>query len=87
MPEEQVGVIVKFFAKPSVAAIEVTSGGIKKGDVLKYKGHTTDFTEEVVSMELDNQPIDEAKVGELIGIKVKERVRENDKVYKVVEES
>jgi len=87
MPEEQVGVIVKFFAKPSVAAIEVTSGGIKKGDVLKYKGHTTDFTEEVVSMELDNQPIEEAKVGELIGIKVKERVRENDKVYKVVEES
>ena len=87
MPEEQVGVIVKFFAKPSVAAIEVTGGGIKKGDVLKYKGHTTDFTEEVVSMELDNQPIEEAKVGELIGIKVKERVRENDKVYKVVEES
>ena len=87
MPEEQVGVIVKFFAKPSVAAIEVTSGSIKNGDVLKYKGHTTDFTEEVGSMELDNQPIEEAKVGSLIGVKVKERVRENDKVYKVVEES
>lgn len=86
MPEEQVGVIVKFFAKPSVAAIEVTSGTIKKGDVLKYTGHTTDFTEEVLSMELDNEAIDEAKVGDLVGIKVKERVRENDKVYKVVEE-
>ena len=86
MPEEQVGVIVKFFAKPSVAAIEVTSGTITKGDTLKYKGHTTDFTEEVLSMQLDNQPIDEAKVGDLVGIKVKERVRENDKVYKVVEE-
>jgi putative protease len=85
MPEEQVGVVVKFFAKPSVAAVEVTSGNIKKGDTLKYKGHTTDFTEEVVSMELDNQPIEEAKVGELIGIKVNDRVRENDKVYKVVE--
>jgi translation elongation factor EF-1alpha len=54
--------------------------------VLKYQGHTTDFTEEVASMELDNQPIEEAKVGDLVGIKVKERVRENDKVYKVVEE-
>jgi putative protease len=86
MPEEQVGVIVKFFAKPSVAAIEVTSGAIKTGDVLKYSGHTTDFTEQVGSMELDNQPIEEAKVGDLIGVKVKERVRENDKVYKVVEE-
>lgn len=85
MPEEPVGVIIKFFAKPSVAAIEVTSGSIKKGDVLKYKGHTTDFTEEVLSMQIDNKSVDEAKVGDLVGIKVKERVRENDKVYKVVE--
>jgi len=85
MSEEQVAVIVKFFAKPSVAALEVTSGTIKIGDLLKYKGHTTDFTEEVTSMEIDNQPVMEAKVGDLIGVKVKERVRENDKVYKVVE--
>ena len=85
MPEEEVGVIVKFFAKPSVAAIEMRSGSIKKGDLLKYKGYTTDFTEEVASMEMDNQAIDEAKAGDLIGIKVKERVRENDKVYKIVE--
>jgi translation elongation factor EF-1alpha len=85
MPEEQVGVVIKFFVKPSVAAIEVTSGSIKKGDVLKYKGHTTDFEEQVTSMEKDNQSIDEANVGDLIGIKVKERARENDKVYKVVE--
>ncbi len=85
MPEQQVGIVVKFFAKPSVAAIEVTNGTIKIGDVLEYQGHTTEFTEEVLSMELDNQPIEEAKVGDLVGIKVKERVRENDKVYKVVE--
>ena len=85
MPEEKVGVVVKFFAKPSVAALKVTSGIIKVGDVLKYKGHTTDFTEEIASMEIDNQPVVEAKVGDLIGVKVKERVRENDKVYKVVE--
>ena len=85
MPEEQVAVIVKFFAKPSVAALEVTGGSIKNGDVLRYKGHTTDFTEEVTSIEIDNEPVDEAKVGDLVGVKVKERVRENDKVYKVVE--
>jgi translation elongation factor EF-1alpha len=85
MPEEEVGVIVKFFAKPSVAAIEVTSGTIRKGDTLMYKGHTTEFTEEVKSMEIDNQPVDEAKVGDMIGVKVKERVREKDKVFKVVD--
>ena len=85
MPEEQVGVIVKFFAKPSVAAIELTGGSIKVGDMLKYQGHTTDFTEEVTSMQIDNKSVEEAKAGDLIGIKVKERVRENDKVLKVSE--
>jgi translation elongation factor EF-1alpha len=85
MTEEKVGVVVKFFAKPSVAAIEVSGGGIKKGDTLRFNGHTTDFTDVVSSMELDNKPIEEAKVGDLIGIKVKDRVREGDKVYKVVE--
>ncbi len=85
MAEEEVGVIVKFFAKPSVAALKITKGSIKKGDILKYKGHTTDFTEEVKSMEIDNQPVDEAKVGDMIGVRVEERVREKDIVYKVVE--
>jgi translation elongation factor EF-1alpha len=68
-----------------VAAIEVSGGGIKKGDTLRFNGHTTDFTDVVSSMELDNKPIEEAKVGDLIGIKVKDRVREGDKIYKVVE--
>ena len=85
MAEEQVAVIVKFFAKPSVAALEVTNGTIRRGDLLKYKGHTTDFTEEISSMEIDNQPVDEVKAGDLVGVKVKERVREGDKVYKVSE--
>ena len=85
MAEEQVGVIVKFFVKPSVAAIQVTGGGIKIGDVLKYSGHTTDFTEEVTSMQVDNASVEEVETGAMVGIQVKERVRENDKVYKVVE--
>jgi putative protease len=85
MAEEEVGVVVKFFAKPSVVALKITKGSIKKGDMLKYKGHTTDFTEEVKSMEIDNQPVDEATVGDMIGIKVEERVREKDTVYKVVD--
>jgi translation elongation factor EF-1alpha len=85
MPEQEVGIIVKFFAKPGVAAIEVRSESIKIGDLLRFKGHTTDFTEKVGSMEIENQPVEEAEAGNIIGIKVKERVRENDKVYKVIE--
>jgi putative protease len=85
MAEEEIGVVVKFFSKPSVAAIDITKGSIKKGDTLMYKGHTTDFTEEVASIEIDNQSVDEANIGDMIGIQVKERVRENDIVYKVVD--
>ncbi len=85
MAEVQVGVVVNFYAKPSVAAIKVTGGSIRKGDLLKYKGHTTDFTEEVTSIEIENQPVEEAKSGDLVGVKVKERVREGDKIYKVIE--
>ena len=85
MPEEQVAVIVKFFSKPSVAALQITKGVIKVGDVLRYQGHTTDFTEEIKTMEIDNQAVEVAKAGDLVGIKVKERVRENDKVFKVTD--
>ena len=85
MPEKQVGVVVKFFAKPSVAAIEVTDGFIRQGDTLRYKGHTTDFTDTVESIQIDNQPVEEAKAGDLIGVKVKEKVRENDLIYMITE--
>jgi len=85
MAEDQVGVVVNFYAKLSVAAIKVTGGSIRKGDLLKYKGSTSDFTEEVTSMEIENQAVEEAKSGDLVGVKVKERVREKDKVYRVIE--
>jgi len=85
MAEEEVGVVIKFFVRPGVAALKITKGSIKKGDILKYKGYTTDFNEEIKSLEIDNQHVDEARVGDTIGIKVKERVREKDVVYKVVD--
>ena len=84
MPEEGVAIIVNFFAKIGVAALKITAGTIKIGDLLKYKGHTTDFTEEVASIQIENQPVEEAKAGDEVGIKVKERVREKDRVYKIV---
>lgn len=84
MEEEKVGRVQKFFAKPSVAAIEVTAGVLRIGDKLHFKGHTTDFEDTIASMQIEREPIEEAKPGDLIGIKVKERVRENDTVYKIV---
>ena len=85
MAEDQIGVVVNYYAKLGVAAVKVTSGTIKTGDLLKYKGHTTDFTETVKTMEIENQPFEQAQAGDLVGVKVKERVREKDKVFKVIE--
>lgn len=85
MPEEKVGKIVKFFAKPSVAAIEITDGTLEVGDKIKIKGHTTDFEDTVTSMQEENQSIEKASPGQMIGIKVKERVREHDIIFKITE--
>jgi len=85
MPEEKVGKIVKFFTKPSVAAIEITDGTLSVGDRVKIKGHTTDFEDSIASMQEDNNPIEKATPGQIIGVKVKERVREHDIVYKITE--
>ncbi len=85
MPEQKVGKIVKFFAKPSVAAIEVTDGTLSVGDRIKIKGHTTDFEDTITSMQEENKPLEMASPGQMIGIKVKERVREHDIVYKITD--
>jgi putative protease len=85
MADVQVGVIRNFFAKPSVAAIEVTDGEFQLGDVLWFKGYTTDFKQEVQSIQEEKQSIDRAVKGQLVGVQVRERVREKDLVYKVVD--
>ena len=85
MPEEKVGKVAKFFAKPGVAAIEITDGTLSIGDKIKIKGHTTDFEDTISSMQEDNEPIEKAAPGQLIGIKVKDRVREHDIVYKITD--
>ena len=82
--EPEVGRVVGYFAKIGVAAIEVTApeGGIAVGDTLHFKGHTTDFETTVESMQVENKPVEGAKAGDQVGIKVPDRVREHDKVYK-----
>jgi len=86
MAEEKIGEVVKFFAKPSVAAVKVTNGELKLGDMIKFTGHTTDFEDKVDSMEIDNEKVEKAVAGDYIGIKVAERVRPGDEVFKVVPE-
>ena len=85
MADIQVGVVKNYFAKIGVAAIEVTEGDFQVGDVLWFKGYTTDFKQEVQSIQEEKKGIDKAVKGQLVGVLVKERVRENDLVYKIMD--
>jgi translation elongation factor EF-Tu-like GTPase len=84
MEEKKVGEIIKFFGKINVAAIRLSEGSLKVGDTIHMVGHTTDITQTVDSMQIENKNVQEAGPGADIGIKVKDRVREHDIVYKVV---
>ncbi len=84
MPEEEIGKVSDFFAHPVVAGIEL-SGKLKVGDLVRIKGHTTDLELTVNSMQIDNVNVTEAKAGDSVGIKVTERVRRGDTVYKVTD--
>jgi putative protease len=86
MVEEKVGEVVKFFAKPSVAAVKITQGELKAGDTIKLTGHTTDFEDKIESMEINNKRVEKAVAGDYIGIKVADRVRPGDEVFKVIPE-
>ncbi len=81
MPEEAVGKVSDFFARPVVAGIEL-SASLKVGDHVQVRGHTTDITFIVESMQVNNVNVQEGKAGDSVGIKVPDRVRRGDTVYK-----
>ena len=85
MEEKRVGEVIKYFGKISVAAIRLSEGSLKVGDKIHIVGHTTDVTQTVDSMQIENKNVQEAGPGADIGIKVGGRAREHDAVYKVVE--
>jgi len=84
MPEEVIGKVSDFFARPEVAGIELTAT-LKLGDKIHIKGHTTDLELTVDSMQINNVDVSEAKAGDSVGVKVSDRVRGGDIVYKVTD--
>ena len=84
MPEEVIGEVSDFFARPVVAGIELTAT-LKLGDKIHIKGHTTDIELTVESMQINNVDAKEAKTGDAVGVKVSDRVRRGDTIYKVTD--
>lgn len=82
MDEKQIGTVDHFFSNISVGMIKLTDA-LKVGDKIRIKGSTSDFTQDIASMQIDRVSAQEGKAGDLISIKVEQKVRKDDVVYKV----
>ena len=81
--EEEIGRITHFFAKINVGILEMTKGELSVKDTVHIKGHTTDFYQNIESIQVDHSPVESAKSGDIVGLKVENSVREKDLVFKV----
>ena len=82
--EKKIGYVSNYYSGISVAAVEMT-GTLSVNEIIHIKGHTTDLEIKVDSMQIDHESVTEVKQGDSIGLKVPERVRRKDKVYKKME--
>ncbi|MEJ5327440.1 MAG: translation elongation factor-like protein [Candidatus Bathyarchaeia archaeon] len=77
----EVGRIIHFFSKISVAVVELTAP-LVVGDKILVKGPSTDFEQVVESMQIEHKNIQRAEAGQSIGLKMAQQAREKDVVYK-----
>ena len=82
--EKLVGRITHYYSHLGVGIIELTGGELKVGDVIHVKGKHTDFTQSVDSIQIEHQSVTHAEKGKVVGIKVKDKVREHDQVFLAV---
>jgi len=82
--EKQIGKVFSYFSKIGVAAIEITDDSLMLGDKIHFKGTTTDFEQEIDSMQIEGKDVQEVSSGKSVGIKVKDKVRPGDLIYKVI---
>ena len=83
MEEKEIGQVADFFTHVNVIAVKL-SEELSVGDRIHIKGHTTDFIQEVASIQIPHQVVTKAKTGEDVGIKVTEKVRHGDKIFKII---
>jgi putative protease len=84
MNEERIGIVSNYYKNIGVAAV-ILEGTLLVGDTIHIKGHKTDFTQKLESMQIEHKNIEKAKEGDDVGIKVNQHIRKHDIVYKVME--
>jgi len=85
MSGTQIGTVTHFFDHISVAVLALTDS-LRVGDAIHILGHSTDFRQEVTSMQIEHSEVTEAKPGDDVAIKVSQRVHPHDKVFKLIDE-
>jgi len=79
---ERIGIVTHYYSHLTVAIVQLDAGNLRVGDVIHIKGHTSDFSQPVESMEIDHVHVNEARTGKSFGLRVKEHASEHDVVYK-----
>lgn len=83
MEKQKIGEVFHYFSKAGVAAINLTDGDLQIGDTILVQGMHTNFSQTVESIQIEHESVQKAVRGQSIGVKVKERVREKDVVFKI----
>lgn len=86
MAELQIGEITHYFRDINVGVIALTDT-IQLGDNIHIRGHTTDFEQRIASLQVEHQEVEQAGAGGEVALKVTQRVREGDKVFKILDEA
>jgi len=84
MERVKVGEVFHYYGKIGVAAIRLTDGALAVGDQIQIQGPTTNLSQSVDTMEIEHASVKRAEVGQEVGIRVTDRVRKKDLVYRVV---
>jgi len=85
--ESLIGIVAHQWQKAGAALLALSEGGLSVGDTIRIKGHTTDFTQTVRSMQVDHEPVDSAGPGDEVAVEIDDRVRVKDSVYRVSADS
>ncbi len=82
-PGKRIGVVTHYYGQPSVAIVKLESGTLRVGDTIHIRGHTSDFSQRVDSLQVEHAAVNEVGADDDFGIRVVQHVREHDVVYKV----
>lgn len=82
-PGERIGVVIHYYGTPMVAIVKLEAGTLRVGDTIHIRGHTSDFSQRVESLQVEHAPVNEVGPSDDFGIKVVQHAREHDVVYKL----